>query len=195
MIAHVTSILQSLFSPPSRWYWPGAVAAACVLFALGGDAAREALRWERAALVHEPWRIVTAHLLHLDGNHLILNLAGFAALWALVGDTWRARAWSFAALFIACVIGVGLLASPSLQWYVGLSGVLHGLLVMGAIGLRHEWRAGAALIAVFLVLKTVSEATLGAPEPSTIVAAHWWGIGAGTAAGIIGVLSTRRDQR
>ena len=195
MIAHVTSILQSLFVPPSRWYWPAAVAAACVLLALGGDAAREALRWERAALAAEPWRILTGHLLHLDGNHLSLNLAGFAALWALVGDTWRARAWTAGALFIACTIGLGLLASPALQWYVGLSGVLHGLLAMGAIGLRHEWRAGAALIALFLVLKTVSEATLGAPAESTIVAAHWWGIGAGTVAGIIGVLYPRRRQR
>jgi rhomboid family GlyGly-CTERM serine protease len=194
MIAHVNSILQSLFFPLSRWYWPAGIALVCIAFAFGGDAARIAFRWEQATLAAEPWRALTGHLLHLDGNHLILNLAGFAALWALVGDAWRTRDWSLAAVFIALVISVGLLASDGLAWYVGLSGVLHGLLAMGAVGLRHEWRAGAAIIVLFLVVKGVSESTIGAPADDTIVAAHWWGAGAGFVAGIMAALVQRRPS-
>lgn len=182
----MTSILQRL----RAWAWPIALAGLALAAAAGGDAATAALRWERASLAHEPWRVVTGHLLHLDGLHLTLNLAGLAALWALVGDCWRASAWTAGAAFIAVAIGVGLLADPSLAWYVGLSGVLHGLLAMGAVGLWREWRVGAAAIAVFLVGKSVFEATVGPLQADTIAAAHWWGVGAGALAGIIAVSST-----
>lgn len=192
MIAHVNSILQSLFFPLSRWYWPAGLALVCVAFAVGGDAARVAFRWERELLVSEPWRALTGHLLHLDGNHLLLNLAGLAALWALVGDAWRTRAWSLGALFIALAISIGLVTSDTLVWYVGLSGVLHGLLAMGAVGLRHEWRAGAIILVLFLVAKGLTEAVIGAPTDDTITAAHWWGTGAGFVAGIMAALLQRR---
>lgn len=189
MMLHVTSILQRL----RPWAWPTALAVLALVAAAGGDAVWYALRWERTALAGQPWRLFTGHLLHLDGFHLTLNLAGLAALWALVGDCWRARTWTLAALFIAFVIGVGLVASERLMWYVGLSGLLHGLLATGAVGLWREWRTGASLIAVFLAGKSVFEATHGPLQHDTVVAAHWWGIGAGLVAGIIAVSLSRRS--
>lgn len=120
------------------WLLPGALAALTLLAMLPGGF--EALRYERALLPAEPWRLVTAHLVHLGWTHLALNLAALAAVWALFGDRLRPGAWLGALGFSALAVGAGLwLGDPGLEWYAGLSGVLHAMFVVGAVaGLRQS---------------------------------------------------------
>jgi rhomboid family GlyGly-CTERM serine protease len=75
-----------------------------------------------------------------------------------------------------------LLFDPGLDWYVGLSGVLHGLFAAGALRHWRERPAAAALMLAVLAGKLLWEQLLG-PLPGTssvaggpvIVDAHLFG--------------------
>ena len=80
------------------------------------------------------WLLMTGHLVHLNWAHWALNMAGLvivAVFFSLCGSLLD---WLFVLLFSAAVIGLGLYwFHPELIWYVGLSGILHGLFIYGAI--------------------------------------------------------------
>ncbi len=81
----------------------------------------------------ETWRTLSGNLVHTNGYHLLLNLAGLTLLWALHGEHYRVG--RFLKVFMWCCIGnsAGLyLYAPTLIWYAGLSGALHGIFVWGA---------------------------------------------------------------
>jgi rhomboid family GlyGly-CTERM serine protease len=106
-----------------------------VLLWLGGEPVRAALRYERAAILEgEVWRLFTGHIVHFDLRHLVLNLAG-AGLMVLLfatGYAFRHWLWILAASVVAIDVGFFVL-EPQLLWYVGVSGVLHGVLAAGAV--------------------------------------------------------------
>jgi rhomboid family GlyGly-CTERM serine protease len=185
------NVRVTLVEPIRHWTWPIAVAALCAAVALTGDAGREALRWQRELLVAEPWRLLTAHVVHLDVPHLLFNYAGLAVLWALVGSTLPARTWSLLLVAGALAISAGLLWTD-VHWYVGLSGVLFTLLVAGAILLWREWPVGALFLLGYVAVKSVAE-FFGFTTGELVVAeAHWIGAGAGVAAGILCALFRHR---
>lgn len=113
---------------------PVGLTVICVITAAFGDAARFWLRYERAGLLDgEWWRIVTGHLVHLGPTHTLLNLAGFGLLlWLFIAEI-RPWEWVAAGLVSAASIALGLFFwGPETDWYVGLSGVLHGWFAIGA---------------------------------------------------------------
>ena len=86
-------------------------------------------RYDRDALqAGQEWRVLTAHLVHLNTLHLLFNLAGMLLLCELL---WRDfPVLHGAGLLIAAAVGIsGALywIHPELAWYAGLSGALHGL--------------------------------------------------------------------
>jgi rhomboid family GlyGly-CTERM serine protease len=133
-----------------------------------------ALRYERDGLADgELWRALTAHLVHLGPRHLFLNGVGLVLVAALVGPYLRLAAWLLAFVVSALTISAGLwLGSPGLAWYVGLSGVLHGLFIAGALaGLALPAERRFALAVLVLVLgKLIWEQGWGA-LPGTAEAA------------------------
>ena len=122
-----------------------------VVTQLGGPAAIEWLRWDRAALAEfEWWRLWTGHLIHASWPHVGLNAFGLvliawlfpephSARWHLLRFMWLALATSMMMWWWV----------PDLDWYVGMSGVLHGSFVMG---LWWLFRQGDRLAFVLLVL-------------------------------------------
>lgn len=124
-------------SAPGRAVWIGVytILVVAALLALFGDAARDALRYDRAGLIAgQYWRLFGAHLVHLDWSHTILNGAALWLLVAAVGRGILAREWLY--ILIGSIIGVdaGLYwLMPELSWYVGLSGLLHGALAGPAL--------------------------------------------------------------
>ncbi len=51
---------------------------------INGDAARAALRYERVAIAAgEWWRLITAHFVHIDLEHTLLNIMGVVLMWAI----------------------------------------------------------------------------------------------------------------
>jgi rhomboid family GlyGly-CTERM serine protease len=128
-----------------------AIAAGLLLLAIPSEATRAIFAYDREALSGgQWWRALTAHLVHLDFSHALLNVIGFALVWALYVRAWPVRQWLLVLLVSALAIDAGLWWwQPRVQWYVGASGVLHGLL---AAGLIAQWRTERAIALVVAVL-------------------------------------------
>lgn len=182
--------------PPflARHIFPLAVAALAIAVALLGPDADLGLRYERAAILHgQVWRLFTGHWVHLGTSHLIMNLAGLALIWALVGRMFTAWQWLGVTLICALSISGGLLAfNPELAWYVGLSGLLHGYLVSGCLAeLRAGYRSAWLLLALVWA-KLIYEQVAG-PLPGSelgtggavVVDAHLYGALAGILAAAV----------
>lgn len=127
----------------ARYSLPLTLAVAAIALQWGGEAVIQALRYERGAIVGgEWWRLLTGHLVHLGWSHLWLNLGGLALVWMLTGAYWGVRAWWITAFVCMAGTSAGLLLGlPGLAWYVGLSGMLHGLLMAGVlagVAVRHK---------------------------------------------------------
>lgn len=148
---------RSLFA---NWWLP--LLAAAVSLAAQGFGWEGALRYERSLIATEPWRLLSAHLVHLGWEHLVLNLIGLVLIWALFGPALRPWAWAVAFVLCALVVSGGLYwRDTGLDWYVGLSGVLHGLLVLGAaLRLRGE-RWTALIILAGVAVKLAWEQQVG----------------------------------
>lgn len=150
--------------PLRGWGAAAALAAAALAAAVGGDAARAALRYERGLLLEEPWRLITGNLVHLGAVHLVLNLVGLALVAALArGAVTALRAVT---VLLGAMLGVGLglwWLSPSVGWYVGLSGALHGLLAWTALALcgAPATRVLGVALAAMLAAKLGAELALG----------------------------------
>lgn len=172
----------------------------CVLLALGGDAARTILQYDRVAILHgQVWRIFTGNFVHLGWGHLAEDMAGYVLLWLLFEDV--LPGWRCPLLILLGCLGVGiglLLGDPGLRWYVGISGALNTLWITGAMVLmaRRDWLGW--VLAVFLLLKLVYEQLRG-PLPLSVattggpvaVDAHLYGTCAGVLLGL-GMLAWRR---
>lgn len=175
---------------PRHWLVPIALAVSSLLVFLLPDAAAAELAWLRGLNGEQPWRLAGAHLVHLGAAHLVLNLAGLAVCWALVGAMWRPAVWATTLLPLALAIGAGLHLFRDIGGYVGLSGLIHGLFALGLVGMWSRWRLGAALGATYLVGKAVGEWWW--PD-AAIAEAHWVGTAAGALLGIMATLVVRRS--
>jgi rhomboid family GlyGly-CTERM serine protease len=171
-----------------HWFAAGTVAFVSVVLELGGDATRNLLAWDRELLAAgELWRLVSAHFVHLGWSHLGLNVAGLAVTTWLVGRAYDAGRWLLIALASMAAIDAGFwLLDTGLDWYVGLSGLLHGLLAAGLFaGIRRRDRE-AGVLAVLVLAKLAWEQLAG-PLPGSaataggnvIVNAHLYGAAGG----------------
>jgi rhomboid family GlyGly-CTERM serine protease len=166
---------------------------AIIALAAAGEAGREMLRYQRDAVLdqHQYWRLLTGHLVHGSWQHTWLNLAGLALVAALFRDTYSTIQWSGIALFSVACIDLGfLLLMPQLQWYLGLSGVLHGLLAAGAVAWwRVEDRRLTLALWSILLAKLAWEQWHGAlplsGDLNVIVNAHLYGAVGGAIAGVV----------
>jgi rhomboid family GlyGly-CTERM serine protease len=148
---------------------PLAITLACLALTPLPDTWHLALQYQhRAILEGEVWRLFTGHLVHLNGAHLLMNLAGLWLIWLLFFLHESARAlclYRLPVLLIGTSLAL-LLLSPEVTWYRGLSGILHGLLALAL--LRHcqaQPLSGSLLLALFAV-KIAWEQTSG-PVPGS----------------------------
>ena len=67
-----------------RWIWLLAILLLLVLVLGLGDSANQLLRYDRSAIAAGGWwRLLTAHIVHLDVHHLVLNELGIVLMWSL----------------------------------------------------------------------------------------------------------------
>lgn len=167
-----------------------ALLASCLFLllpVLGGEAARLGLRYERLGLAEgQLWRLLTGHWVHLNLRHALVNVLGFALLWALFARDYGVRQW-------LCVIGAAVLAidaglwllDSTVEWYVGSSGVLHGIMAAGTVAHLKRREAEGWLLAALLAGKLLYEQHFG-PLPfsgstAVVVDAHLYGVIGGAA--------------
>lgn len=105
-----------------------------VLHVLLPAAAQSAMEYREAQTLSQPWRLLSAHLVHLNGLHVLVN----AVAWVLVARLFFRELDPLrqlqTALLAAMAIGVALLGIwPTISHYRGFSGVLHALYFAGAM--------------------------------------------------------------
>lgn len=143
-----------------------------------------ALWYQREAVAGgEYWRLLSGNLVHLGWWHLALNVGALAlGIWVF----YPARSpvgWIIAQFVCSFSSSLGLyLFSPEVGWCVGMSGALHGLLIIGALDwIRQGERLGWLLLVVWMAklaweqangAMPLSTETIGAP---VIIDAHLWG--------------------
>ncbi|MBE0485390.1 rhombosortase [Marinobacter sp.] len=151
----------------------------------------------------EWWRLVTGHLVHLNGWHLALNLAGLALVLTLYPRALPFRPLALALIWLTMFISGGLLVvTPDLPGYRGFSGCLHGLIAIFAIhGFRRE-RVLSASIMALLTGKLVMESTgLGLTDTATLIGgavvwqAHALGFAGGTVFAGLSLLTLRTPRQ
>src|SRR5210317_1179669 len=184
------------------WGMAALVAISSIVLELGGDPVRAALAYTREGVAAgELWRLLTNHLVHLGWAHMWLNLAGIALVAWLVGGVFDWRRWLAVAGITALVIAAGFwFLYPELEWYVGLSGLEHGLLIAGLYsGIRMRDNESMILLG-FVLAKLAWEQISGGPLPgseatsggSVIVDAHLYGTVGGAIAGALFMRSAQR---
>jgi rhomboid family GlyGly-CTERM serine protease len=159
---------------------------AVVLLAVfaAGDTAALWLRYDRAGLESgQWWRLLTAHLVHYDGAHLVLNLGGMLLTWELWRRWYTPLSWCAGTFVCALTTGAGLLLfSPTVSGYMGFSGILFGLFTLGLLGAMADGDRLSRVFIVLLLAKLLTEQRYpDGTAPSvlgnfTLVAdAHLWG--------------------
>lgn len=106
----------------------------------------------------EYWRLLTCHFLHLGWNHVWLNLAGYLIITYSFRDEIPGvmEIWTL----LACGLGVGLglfYFDPAMYSYAGLSGALHGFLLLHLIRGLHTTRTYSLLFIIAVIGKLAWE--------------------------------------
>lgn len=190
--------LLSRLSDPTTWFFATA-GLVCLALATAGDAGRWALRYDRTAIATgQLWRLLSGHFVHLDFRHTAVNIVGLALIAALFARLYDGVRWLCISVMSIVAVDVGLwFANPEVQWYVGASGWLHGLMAAGAIAQWKQRRGEAALLGAFLVAKLAWEQWSGAlpfasVQSDVIVDAHLYGAVGGALVALFFAL--RRDS-
>lgn len=179
-----------------RWIIPLAMLLASIGIAVAGDLGREWLRYDRVWIAQgEAWRFATGHFAHLSWSHLVLNGAGLLLVWFLVGAAYNQRNWLLVIVVILMSIDTAFwVLNPGLHWYVGMSGMLHGLLAAGIVARIRLLEPETLILAALMTIKIAWEQFAG-PVPGSVstsggpvvVDAHLYG----ALGGILGALMAR----
>jgi rhomboid family GlyGly-CTERM serine protease len=192
--------LRAWLLPPlahSSWWLFGLAVLAMVLLQLAHQFTEPWLQYDRSGiLAGQWWRLLTGHWVHFNVRHLVLNIAGMMVMvWLFAGALTR-RQLLCAVLLSTAMIDAGMLLwMPDLHHYVGLSGVLHGVLAAGCIAWwRSEPRLLAGALTAVLVGKLLWEQLYGelplAGEMTVIVNAHLYGAIGGALCGLVGLATS-----
>jgi rhomboid family GlyGly-CTERM serine protease len=172
-----TQIAAALQWDRGRWIWLLAIVLALDAVLGLGDSVSQLLRYDRSAIAAGGWwRLLTAHIVHLDFHHLILNELGLVLMWSLFADDYDAVEWCAIVLAGALAISCGLWwLSPRVSWYVGASGVLHSVMAAGAAKHLVERSWDRWILILGLGAKLAWEQWGGASAPLIVVDAHLYG--------------------
>lgn len=158
--------------------------------------------WDRRLIqAGEPWRFFTGHWVHLGYWHLLMNLAGLLLLALLLHGVMRVREWLLLLLALPLLISTAFwLQLPELQRYAGMSGVLHGIAVAGALRMVNDARERSwgllllGLVAVKVLAEQSADQSLasGLIGGRVLTEAHLYGAVSGAGLGGLLVLFQHR---
>ncbi len=124
----------------------------------------ELFLWDRRLIIQgEIWRIVTGNFTHTNFAHLLMNTSAFIIFYLMFKE-YLSASLTLALLFIISVL-VGLsIFITDIDYYSGLSGVIHGLFAWGAIrDIQANKRTGYWLL-IGIIAKVCWEQMFGASE-------------------------------
>ena len=145
--------IYDVFANPKEYSLAIAISIISLLVMTFEPVSGEWLRYQSLEISNgQWWRIFSANLCHSNWNHWILNIAG---LWLM--DLFYQPVLSQktrAALLIFCmVLNVMMIHFwMEINWYVGLSGALHGYLIGGAL---LSWNKAKLLNFTIILITTI----------------------------------------
>lgn len=181
-------------SRAERW----ALAGAAILLLLHAmEPVQPALEYRHALLAREPWRLLTGHWVHINWIHAGVNAAAWFVVARLFAPDLGARPQALVLLVASLAVGIGLATlHPTIVWYRGFSGALHGLFFAGAAcwlasalaqptrrTLRELWLP--ALLFAGGWIKVIAEQPGGSATPF----ADWLGAGVVPQAHLLGAVA------
>ena len=143
------------------------------------------LDYNRELIINgEYWRLISGNFNHTNIYHLLLNLGALAVIGGLHYRYYSSGAYTSLILLLSTGVGVGILwLSPSTQLYVGLSGILHGMIIVGAIlDITKHYYSGYILI-IGTIIKVINEQLFNSPiemsqliDAKVLTEAHLYGL-------------------
>lgn len=145
---------------------PALVALAALGAQLVGAPMRDVMEYERSLILDgQIWRLVSGHLVHLGWRHLGVNLSALLLIWLLFGTNIRGAFGLFLIFMTAlCTSLFFLIFHPNITWYLGLSGIIHGLFAAGSILILRDQRWIASAAIALLIGKLGLEVLHGTPS-------------------------------
>ena len=132
------------------------------------------------------WRLISGNFVHSNYPHLFMNLAGLWILGLLFIDSLSLKTFILSSIILSLFVGLGLYYyNPELQRYYGVSGVLHGLFLVGATTaiLQKDIFTGVST-ALLIITKTIWDLINGGNDSS----AELIGVAVATDAHLYGVI-------
>lgn len=196
-------IAEAPYSSVKTWVAPLALMGLLLLTELLGNSGREWLRYDRGLIgAGEWWRLLTGSFVHLGWWHLFLNEMGLAVLVLLCPQPLSFAVWIRRLLLLSIGMSLGLyFFVPQLGFYVGMSGVIHGLFLLGLMPqvLKKDLIALGCLL--YLFGKLGWEIYSGAPVSdeqalggSVVLESHLFGTLSALAYGVIFHVFTRTEN-
>ena len=138
--------------------------------------------WDRALIQSgQAWRVLTGNLTHTNFSHLAMNVSGLILLAWFHHSYYKAGSFVFMVWIMMTVIGLAMFFT-TFDWYVGFSGVLHGLFVWGVIkDIQNKIPLGWALLCVIFLklmfdVQNASDGTTAQLIDANVAyQAHWVG--------------------
>lgn len=132
----------------------------------------EIMRFDRAAIEQgHLGLLLSGNLVHLNWSHLWLNTAGLLMVAIFFSHYLSCYSWIILTIWSGMLVGFCLyIFNPEIFWYVGMSGVLHGLFIVGAWQeFRHHKVSGLSILSL-LIIKLIWEQSAGALPSSEAMA-------------------------
>lgn len=171
---------------PARWWGLLALLVAIAALQALPASTRAWLRYEPQALAGgQWWRLLSAHWVHLSAAHAALNACGLVLCCALADATWTPRRLVARMALLGGAISLLLWSfSPQVTDYVGMSGVLYGLMVWMLLPAACQQRDRLAACMLALLLAWLGWQSWAGPDPREerliggyiVTQAHWFGL-------------------
>ena len=147
------------------------------------------------------WLLLSGHIVHLNWSHWSLNMAGLAIVAFFFSPYASLKQWLLVIMISAVIISAGIWWwMLDIAHYVGLSGVLHGLFLYGALREIRFYPVSGYVLTVVLLAKLLWEFFYGALPGSEDMAggrvlteAHLLGAAGGVVSWLIVAIKERLD--
>jgi len=110
----------------------------------------------------ELWRLLTGHFYHTNDIHMVLNIGALILLWGLHHRYYSLQKYLILFVLISLATSIALLQFSDILLYVGLSGVLHGMFIHGALSDINYGDKTGYLLLIGAIFKIGHEQVFGA---------------------------------
>jgi len=107
---------------------------------------------------HILWQWITPSLVHYNWIHWFLNIANLFIMIFLFQDAWNSKKFVFLFSLFSFFIMLSLyMYSPDVKYYVGMSGVLYGIVLYGALKTVLSQKFISSVVLLYVMMKLFAD--------------------------------------